>query len=222
MIFSSLPNNHRLTQILLIFGFSITLSQQLINSNHDLDMYDGTSGNLNENYVYDYYGLEDKYNQANSARIEKVPSTQVDPTTQSSPLKLDDYYNDEKIYDYKQYDDYKYDDDVYLDTEGHQFIDPNPAIITSKPDVQAPTTTTQMYTTQKTARSKLWAIMAKPGILAGIIGGAIIGVLTAFLLIIFIVYRMKKKDEGSYALEETKKPLNAYDYRNCPTKEFYA
>ena len=58
--------------------------------------------------------------------------------------------------------------------------------------------------------------------MAGIVGGAIIGVLTAILLIMFIVYRMRKKDEGSYALEETKKPLNAYDYRNCPTREFYA
>lgn len=72
------------------------------------------------------------------------------------------------------------------------------------------------------ARARLFAIIMKPGILAGIIGRAIIGVLTAILLIMFIVYRMRKKDEGSYALEETKKPLNAYDYRHCPTKEFYA
>lgn len=74
----------------------------------------------------------------------------------------------------------------------------------------------------KSSRSKLLAIISKPGILAGIVGGAIIGILTAILLIMFIVYRMRKKDEGSYALEETKKPLNAYDYRHCPTKEFYA
>ena len=74
----------------------------------------------------------------------------------------------------------------------------------------------------ESSRSKLLKIIVKPGILAGIVGGAIIGILTAILLIMFIVYRMKKSDEGSYALEETKKPLNAYDYRNCPTKEFYA
>jgi hypothetical protein len=74
----------------------------------------------------------------------------------------------------------------------------------------------------KSSRSKLLSIISKPGILAGIVGGAIIGILTAILLIMFIVYRMRKKDEGSYALEETKKPLNAYDYRHCPTKEFYA
>lgn len=77
--------------------------------------------------------------------------------------------------------------------------------------------------TYQNNRSKLLNIIKKPGILAGIVGGAIIGILTAILLIMFIVYRMRKKDEGSYALEETKKPLHAaYDYRNCPTKEFYA
>lgn len=76
--------------------------------------------------------------------------------------------------------------------------------------------------TYQSSKSKLLNIITKPGILAGIVGGAIIGVLTAILLIMFIVYRMRKKDEGSYALEETKKPLNAYDYRHCPTKEFYA
>ena len=86
---------------------------------------------------------------------------------------------------------------------------PNPPVDNSK------------YTHQSTG-SKLLLIITKPGILAGIIGGAIIGVLTAILLIMFIVYRMRKKDEGSYALEETKKPLNSYDYRNCPTREFYA
>jgi syndecan 2 len=80
----------------------------------------------------------------------------------------------------------------------------------------------QHVITYQSSRSKLLAIITKPGILAGIVGGAIIGILTAILLIMFIVYRMRKKDEGSYALEETKKPLNAYDYRHCPTKEFYA
>lgn len=79
-----------------------------------------------------------------------------------------------------------------------------------------------VFSTYQNNRSKLLNIIKKPGILAGIVGGAIIGILTAILLIMFIVYRMRKKDEGSYALEETKKPLNAYDYRHCPTKEFYA
>lgn len=87
--------------------------------------------------------------------------------------------------------------------------------------INEPLPTTRPGTFQS-SRSRLLSIISKPGILAGIVGGVIIGILTAALLILFIIYRMRKKDEGSYALEETKKPLNAYDYRHCPTKEFYA
>jgi hypothetical protein len=71
-------------------------------------------------------------------------------------------------------------------------------------------------------QTKLLATMMKPGILTGIIGAVVIALLTSILLIMFIIYRMRKKDEGSYALEDTKKPLSSYEYRNVPTKEFYA
>ena len=49
------------------------------------------------------------------------------------------------------------------------------------------------------------SIIEQPGILAGIIGGAVVGLLCAVLLVMFIVYRMRKKDEGSYALDEPKR-----------------
>ena len=39
---------------------------------------------------------------------------------------------------------------------------------------------------------------------AGIIGGAVVGLLCTVLLMMFIVYRMRKKDEGSYALDDPK------------------
>jgi hypothetical protein len=45
--------------------------------------------------------------------------------------------------------------------------------------------------------------------------------LCAILLVMFIVYRMRKKDEGSYALDEPKKMPN-YSYQRAPDKEFYA
>ena len=55
------------------------------------------------------------------------------------------------------------------------------------------------------------------------IGGAVVGLLAAILLVMFIVYRMRKKDEGSYALEEPKQPPSyPYGYHKAPTKEFYA
>jgi syndecan 2 len=40
------------------------------------------------------------------------------------------------------------------------------------------------------------------------------------LLVMFVVYRMRKKDEGSYPLDEQK--YQNYSYTKAPDKEFYA
>ena len=53
-----------------------------------------------------------------------------------------------------------------------------------------------------------------------IIAGAVVGLLLMILLVMFIVYRMRKKDEGSYPLDEQK--YQNYPYAKAPTKEFYA
>jgi len=45
-----------------------------------------------------------------------------------------------------------------------------------------------------------------------------VGLLCAILLVMFIVYRMRKKDEGSYVLEDSKRTTTTYG----KTKEFYA
>jgi len=66
------------------------------------------------------------------------------------------------------------------------------------------------------------SFFAQPGILAAVIGGAVVGLLCAILLVMFIVYRMRKKDEGSYALEEPKRNSpNSHPY-NKNSREFYA
>uniref|UniRef100_A0A0B7A8U0 Syndecan n=1 Tax=Arion vulgaris TaxID=1028688 RepID=A0A0B7A8U0_9EUPU len=64
-------------------------------------------------------------------------------------------------------------------------------------------------------------IMTQPGILAGIIGGSVVLLLCLVLLAMFVIYRMRKKDEGSYPLDEPRKPPN-YNYVRAPEKEFYA
>jgi len=65
------------------------------------------------------------------------------------------------------------------------------------------------------------ALIGQPGILAAIIGGAVVGLLCAVLLVMFIVYRMRKKDEGSYALDEPKRsPQHAYT--RAKNQEFFA
>ena len=48
-----------------------------------------------------------------------------------------------------------------------------------------------------------------------IVGGGV-GILFAIFLVLLLMYRMKKKDEGSYDLG--KKPI----YKKAPTNEFYA
>jgi len=53
------------------------------------------------------------------------------------------------------------------------------------------------------------SFFAQPGILAAVIGGAVVGLLCAILLVMFIVYRMRKKDEGSYILDEPKRVQHA-------------
>uniref|UniRef100_A0A0B7AAN4 Syndecan n=1 Tax=Arion vulgaris TaxID=1028688 RepID=A0A0B7AAN4_9EUPU len=68
---------------------------------------------------------------------------------------------------------------------------------------------------------KAGEIMTQPGILAGVIGGSVVLLLCVVLLVMFIVYRMRKKDEGSYPLDEPRKAPN-YNYVRAPEKEFYA
>lgn len=65
-------------------------------------------------------------------------------------------------------------------------------------------------------------IIGNPGWLAAIIGGAVVGLLCAVLLVMFTVYRMRKKDEGSYALEEPKMTSPSRGYHRAPTKEYWA
>ncbi|CAO2577794.1 Sdc4 [Lemmus lemmus] len=60
------------------------------------------------------------------------------------------------------------------------------------------------------------SIFERTEVLAALIVGGVVGILFAVFLILLLVYRMKKKDEGSYDLG--KKPI----YKKAPTNEFYA
>uniref|UniRef100_G3T1A4 Syndecan n=1 Tax=Loxodonta africana TaxID=9785 RepID=G3T1A4_LOXAF len=59
-------------------------------------------------------------------------------------------------------------------------------------------------------------IFERTEVLAALIVGGVVGILFATFLVLLLVYRMKKKDEGSYDLG--KKPI----YKKAPTNEFYA
>ncbi|XP_010864483.1 syndecan-4 [Esox lucius] len=56
----------------------------------------------------------------------------------------------------------------------------------------------------------------KSEVLVALIAGGAVGLILAVLLILLLIYRMKKKDEGSYDLG--KKPI----YKKAPTTEIYA
>ncbi|XP_065324605.1 uncharacterized protein LOC135931433 isoform X2 [Gordionus sp. m RMFG-2023] len=62
-------------------------------------------------------------------------------------------------------------------------------------------------------------LFSRPEILATAIGGVCITLLCAILLILFIIYRLRKKDEGSYALDETKRALS---HHHAHTSNTYA
>lgn len=57
-------------------------------------------------------------------------------------------------------------------------------------------------------------------VLAAVIACGVVGFLCAVFLLLLLAYRMKKKDEGSYDLGDTK--LSTTGYHKAPTKEFYA
>jgi len=90
-----------------------------------------------------------------------------------------------------------------------------------------PTTTTDSpqnpsISGPKTTNNRSTSFFAQPGILAAVVGGAVVGLLCAILFVMFVVYRMRKKDEGSYALDEPKRSPTVNSYSKPPSREFYA
>lgn len=58
----------------------------------------------------------------------------------------------------------------------------------------------------------LSSLLRHPAILAGIIAGAVLTILFVTLLVMFLVYRMRKKDEGSYVLDDPKMSIVGIDH----------
>ncbi|XP_061478644.1 syndecan-1 [Rhineura floridana] len=64
-------------------------------------------------------------------------------------------------------------------------------------------------------------IMDRKEVLGGVIAGGLVGLLFAGFLVGFMLYRMKKKDEGSYSLDEPKQSNGGYQ-KPQKQEEFYA
>jgi hypothetical protein len=120
-----------------------------------------------------------------------------------------------------------------LATTGRHLVEEDVHIGHGEPETPAAThpTTTQTSTTRmpSTVRTRPPTqstdddaiVMLKPGILAAVSGGAVVGILMTILLVMFVVYRIRQRDEGSYALDEPH-PHYTYSYQKANTKEFYA
>lgn len=75
----------------------------------------------------------------------------------------------------------------------------------------------EIDTPKEVTSENLWE---RTEVLAAVIACGVVGFLCAVFLLLLLAYRMKKKDEGSYDLGETK--LGNTAYHKAPTKEFYA
>lgn len=117
------------------------------------------------------------------------------------------------------------DDDDDDDDEGYEFVTPDKVDVSIgggkfEPENKDNNENDKSVNSKQEAHSTFLQMMESPGILAAVIGGSVVGLLCAILLVMFIVYRMRKKDEGSYPLEEQK--YTNYSYMKAPDKEFYA
>jgi len=97
---------------------------------------------------------------------------------------------------------------------------PPPAVQQATPSSPGPPTPTEEP--HKTHQGGETNFFAQPGILAAVVGGTVVGLLCTILLVMLIVYRMRKADEGSYALNEPKRSPNVHSYLKAPTREFFA
>ncbi|XP_013889487.1 syndecan-2 [Austrofundulus limnaeus] len=96
-----------------------------------------------------------------------------------------------------------------------------PALVTEDLQKNPMTSTTSAPgSDQQPLEVRTETLFQRTEVLAAVIAGGVIGFLFAIFLILLLVYRMRKKDEGSYDLGE-RKPSGAA-YQKAPTKEFYA
>jgi len=169
------------------------------NSNYNNNYNQGNSyNNNNRNTGGNNGGFQDynnnPYNTDFGAR-DGGPIVNFDSPTTKAPS-----YNPEKSGG----------DDIYVDP----------------PPVPATTSTTTPAPRDPSIRpknpSRPTSFFAQPGTLAAVIGGAVVGLLCAILCVMFVVYRMRKKDEGSYALDEPKRSPTVNAYAKHPSREFYA
>jgi len=214
--------------------FPSNANSAILPATDDEDLFDG-SGEDDDLYV-----SPDNSNNNNNNNNFNFNN----PITESPTNKFNNNQNEYFGPDDDDYDDYNYDDYEEEEDDDITFVDnmnnlPKPTDPIH--NIYKPTTSTTIrsFTTKPTTTqrpdtgagreahnpipvNRPASFFAQPGILAAVIGGAVVGLLCAILLVMFIVYRMRKKDEGSYALDDSKRSHNVNSYSKPPNREFYA
>ncbi|KFO69742.1 Syndecan-1, partial [Cuculus canorus] len=100
--------------------------------------------------------------------------------------------------------------------------DPGDFILTKEEDL-APTQNSEVLADSGRNAKAAGAsgIMDRKEVLGGVIAGGLVGLVFAVFLVAFMLYRMKKKDEGSYSLDEPKQSNGGYQ-KPHKQEEFYA
>lgn len=175
-----------------------------------------------DNYYYEGSGDDDYYEEEYNNHKDKT--NWKDNINNNNDKNKDNNYNSWNTDNVNKYDNYNpnNDEDIQLTDDVKTTI-----------QIQQVTTTTQQPTTVVKLTTKPTFVgnsnihptsfFAQPGILAAVVGGAVVGLLCAILLVMFIVYRMRKKDEGSYSLDEPRRSPNAaHLYAKANSREFFA
>jgi len=157
-----------------------------------------TAGNGNTNGFQDYDNPYNNVNQDLGGRDGGQDYSQNNNF--GAPSTKAPFYNPEKSGG----------DDIYVD----------PPVVPPTPTTTTPAPRDPSIRPKNPSRPT--SFFAQPGTLAAVIGGAVVGLLCAILCVMFVVYRMRKKDEGSYALDEPKRSPTVNAYAKHPSREFYA
>ncbi|NXC02307.1 SDC1 protein, partial [Orthonyx spaldingii] len=100
--------------------------------------------------------------------------------------------------------------------------DPGDFILTKDEDLVPTQNSEVLADSERNAKAAgASGIMDRKEVLGGVIAGGLVGLVFAVFLVAFMLYRMKKKDEGSYSLDEPKQSNGGYQ-KPHKQEEFYA
>ncbi|XP_033991714.1 syndecan-4 isoform X2 [Trematomus bernacchii] len=157
--------------------------------------YDVNDGEGDDDYEDDYYDDEDEFSGSGDGATTATPGRESKPSVQPD-------VNDNKIPEVER--------PTVNELEIVQDTNEIP-LLENKAETEE-----ELPSNVLMAHASEDSIFNKTEVLAALIAGGAVGLMFAVLLILLLIYRMKKKDEGSYELG--KKPI----YKKAPTTEIYA